>query len=203
MDSKINPGYLYKSIFKLIVFMGLPVIYTLTDKNIRLKDIFKIQSRKHIIYSISLGFLVYAIIMGSYLILKNFIDLNNIKGILDTNLNVNKDNFVFVAIYISLINSLLEEFFFRGFIFLNLKRFISRKFAYIISAFAFASYHVAIMANWFNPALFLLAMTGLFIGGLIFNYLNDKSSNIYGSWLVHMMANFAINTVGFIMYGII
>lgn len=203
MDSKINPGYLFKSLFKLIVFMGLPVVYTLTDKNIKLMNIFKIQSRKHIIYSIILGLLVYAIIMGTYFILKNFIDLNNIKGILDSNLNVNKGNFVFVALYISFVNSLLEEFFFRGFIFLNLKRFISRKFAYIISAFAFACYHVAIMANWFGPALFLLAMTGLFIGGLIFNYLNDKSSNIYGSWLVHMMANFAINTVGFIMYGII
>ena len=59
------------------------------------------------------------------------------------------------------------------------------------------------MSNWFSPYLFILALTGLFVGGLIFDYINDKSENIYNSWLVHMFANFAINTIGFIMFGII
>ena len=59
------------------------------------------------------------------------------------------------------------------------------------------------MFNWFNWILFIVAMLGLFIGGLLFNYLNEENENIYSSWLVHMFANFAINTVGFIMYGII
>lgn len=203
MDSIINPGYIYKSLFKLTVFALLPILYTIIDKNIILKDIFKVKSKTQLIYSLFLGFVIYGIILGAYLVLKDFIDLNNIKDILDKNLNVDKGNFVQVALYISFINSFLEEFFFRGFIFLNLKDIINKKSAYIISAFAFAIYHVAIMTNWFNPALFGLAMAGLFVGGLIFNYLNDKNSNIYSSWLAHMMANFAINTVGFIMYGII
>lgn len=203
IDSIINPGYIYKSLFKITMFMIIPIVYTVMDRNIKLKDIFKIKYKKQLIYSVALGLIVYGVILGAYFILKDFIDLNNIKDILDKDLNVNKSNFIFVALYISFINSLLEEFFFRGFMFLNLRKIINRKNAYIISGFAFAIYHVAIMANWFNPLLFGLAMTGLFIGGLIFNYLNDKTSNIYNSWLVHMMANFAINTVGFIMYGII
>lgn len=203
IDSKINPGYIYKSIFKLIVFMIIPMIYTYKNKNINLLDMFKVKSRKYLLYSLFIGLMVYAIIMFAYLILKNFIDLENIKRILDNNLNVNRDNFIFISIYISFVNSLLEEFFFRGFLFLNLNKLILSKYAYIVSSLAFAIYHVAIMANWFNVGLFIIAMTGLFVGGLIFNYLNDKGSNIYGSWLVHMMANFAINTVGFIMFGII
>ena len=51
--------------------------------------------------------------------------------------------------------------------------------------------------------IFAIILIGLFAGGLIFNYLNEKSETIYSSWLVHMFANFAINTVGFILFGII
>ena len=35
------------------------------------------------------------------------------------------------------------------------------------------------------------------------DYLNERCENIYMSWLVHMFANFAINTVGCILFGII
>ena len=71
--------------------------------------------------------------------------------------------------------------------------------AYVFSATAFSLYHVAMMIGWFSPALFLLVMAGLMAGGMIFNYLNEKLDTIYCSWLTHMFANFAINTIGFIL----
>lgn len=203
VDGKINPGYLYKSGIKLSLFLTIPLLYAFVDKNVKLNTLLEVRSKKDLMSSILLGVGVFTIILGVYFILKNFIDLGTIQDIIEKNLNVNKNNFVFVALYISFINSLLEEFFFRGFIFLNLKKIASRGFAYTYSALAFAIYHVAIMTNWFTPSIFILTMIGLFVGGLIFNYLNDKSENIYNSWLVHMFANFAINTVGFIMFGII
>lgn len=135
--------------------------------------------------------------------MKDFIDLSNIIEMLDKDASVDKDNFLWIALYISFINSLLEEFFFRGFLFLNLQRISGRKFAYILSAFVFSIYHIAIMGNWFSPIIFIIAMIGLFVGALIFNYLNEKSGNIYNSWIVHMMANLSINTVGLMMFGII
>lgn len=203
IDGIINPGYIYKSAIKLIMFLLIPLVYSAYDNNINLKDIFRIKSKRKLFISIFLGLLVYIIILSSYLILKGLIDLNIIKNMLAKNLKVTKDNFIFVALYISFINSLLEEFFFRGFIFLSLKKIIISRYAYIISALAFAIYHVAIMGSWFSPIIFLLAMIGLFVGGIIFNFLNEYSLNIYSSWLVHMMANFAINTIGFIMFDII
>lgn len=196
-------GYFQKSAIKMIMFLGLPILYTLYDKNIKIRDNFKIKSKKGLIGSLVLGIGVYLVILTAYFILKNFIDLSNIIKLLDKNVSVNQENFLWVALYISFVNSLLEEFFFRGFIFLNLKRTGGRKFAYISSAFVFAIYHVAIMGSWFRPIIFIIAMTGLFVGALIFNYLNEKSNNIYNSWLVHMMANLSINTVGLMMFGII
>ena len=67
----------------------------------------------------------------------------------------------------------------------------------------FAFYHVGMTSGWFNPIIYALSLIGLFVGGCIFNYLNEKCENIYTSWLVHMFANFAINTIGFILFGII
>ena len=59
------------------------------------------------------------------------------------------------------------------------------------------------MIGWFGIGIVLLALAGLYVGGVIFNILNEKSENIYASWLSHMFANFAINTIGFILFGII
>jgi len=67
----------------------------------------------------------------------------------------------------------------------------------------FAFYHVGMTISWFHPVIYVLAMIGLLSGGMIFNALNDRFGTIYSSWLVHMCANFAINTVGFILFGIL
>lgn len=203
IDYFIQPGYLWKSILKILVFLIIPLLYIVLAKGMTIKDQFKIASKDQIVRSLGLGVLIYILIIGGYFMLRAFIDLDNIQKILGDSLNVKKDNFIFVALYISFFNSLLEEFFFRGFLFLGLYGRASRPMAYGISALAFAVYHVAIMIDWFSVGLFFLALAGLFIGGLIFNWLNEKNKNIYNSWLVHMFANFAINTVGFIMFGIL
>ena len=71
--------------------------------------------------------------------------------------------------------------------------------AYGFSAVLFAAYHIAMMIGWFGFGLNALVLLGLTAGGLIFNRLNEKLGCIYGSWLTHMFANFAINTIGFIL----
>ncbi len=200
LESVINIGYTSKSVVKIIFFLMVPMIYTLMDNTIKLKDCFRIKSKKSLAYSFLLGIGVYVVILAAYFILKSFIDLSNIMAMLDKKAKVDKSNYIGIALYISLINSLLEEFFFRGFMFLNLRKIGQRMFAYLVSAFAFTIYHIAIMGSWFTPALFVVAMVGLFVGALIFNYLNEQDGNIYNSWMVHMMANLAINTVGLMMF---
>lgn len=97
----------------------------------------------------------------------------------------------------------LEEFFYQGFGFITFKHHTSRKFAYIFSSAMFAFYHVGMLTAMFDWWVLPLLFAGLFVGGCIFNYLNENSENIYTSWASHMFANFAINTVGFMLFGII
>lgn len=202
IDAIISPPYFIKSIFKIITFLALPFLLCRFDKALSFKSVFKID-KKSLKVSLGLGIAVYALIIGAYFTLGKLFDFSNVTNTLNANIGVNAGNFLYVALYISFINSLLEEFFFRGFAFLNLKRVFSKKIAYIFSSISFALYHVAMMVSWFDPLLFVLLIGSLFCAGMLFDWLNDKYENIYCSWLVHMCANFAINTVGFMLFGII
>lgn len=202
IDGIFKADYFIKSIIKLVLFMVLPALYTFLDKDVKIKELF-IPDKNGIKLAVLLCILVYGTILGGYLLLKDVFDFTAITNALAKNVGVTGQNFIFVSLYISFVNSLLEEFFFRGFAFVTLKRLSGRKFAYFFSALVFSLYHVAMLIGWFSPFLFIIIMEGLFAGGLIFNYLNEKSGTIYPSWFVHMFANFAINTVGFMLFGII
>lgn len=198
VDGVIRPGYALKSAVKLALFLLLPMLLSLWDGDVLYWKLFHFHKRGFLA-ALGLGAGVYAVILGGYFLVRPFFDFSGIAGKLTENAGVDADNFLFVALYISFVNSLLEEFFFRGFVFTNLKWLGSRGFAYWFSALTFALYHVAMMTGWFSPALFLLVMAGLTIGGILFNYINERLNCVYVSWLVHMFANFAINTIGFLL----
>ena len=198
VDGVLRPGYAVKSAIKLAMFMLIPLIASKIDRDVLYLSLLR-PKKKGLLPAIGLGVGIYAVILGGYFLLSPFFDFSQIAGALTENAGVTKNNFLYVSLYISFANSFLEEFFFRGFVFTNLKRHAGRKLAYVFSATAFSLYHVAMMIGWFSPALFLLVMAGLMAGGMIFNYLNEKLDTIYCSWLTHMFANFAINTIGFIL----
>ncbi|MCT1400199.1 CPBP family intramembrane metalloprotease [Paenibacillus sp. p3-SID867] len=202
VDAVIRPDYAVKSAIKIILFLSLPIGYAMIAGGVPFRRLFTF-GRKGLLMSLLLGFGVFTIILGGYFLLSPLFDFTNVTGALQENLGVNAGNFVFVALYISIANSLLEEFFFRGFAFFTLKEQVGRRFAYLFSAGAFAVYHIAMMSSWFSVGLFLLLIAGLVVAGLLFNWLNERSGNIYASWMVHMFANLAINTIGFMLFGII
>lgn len=199
VDAIIQPGYATKSIIKMVLFLLLPAVYALYDKNCRLKTLFN-PDKKGILIALGLGIGVYIVILSAYFVFRNVFDFSALTDSLTSTTGVNKSNFIWVALYISFANSLLEEFFFRGFAFLTLKEVSNRKLAYIVSSGLFAVYHIAMMIGWFSGTVILVSLLGLFLGGIIFDYFNEKYNNIYLSWLIHMFANFATNTIGFILF---
>ncbi len=202
IDFVISPDYFVKAGAKLILFLVLPMTYFYFTKEIDVKSLFLFE-KKQLKFLLILGIAVFTFILASYFLLGSFFDLSNITNSLESDIGVNKENFVFVACYIAIVNSFLEELFFRGFAFLELKKVTKGNFAMIISSVFFALYHIAMMVNWMNIGLLVLITIALFIGGIIFNKLNEKYNNIYASWIVHMFANLAINLIGFMLFGII
>ena len=199
VDAVIQPGYAIKSAIKIIMFLLIPIVYGLFLKEFNIKNLMK-PDKKGLCIALCLGFVIYGVVLGAYWIFKDVFDFSALTGSLNETTGVNKSNFICVAIYISFVNSLLEEFFFRGFSFITLKKLTSRRFAYVFSSMVFALYHIAMMIGWFGLPVILISLVGLFIGGMIFNRFDEKRENIYLSWLIHMFANFATNTIGFILF---
>lgn len=204
IDAFVHPNYFIKIPIKILFFLALPLLFFVKNKD-EFKDFKKMFVFKNggVLKSLLLGIGVYAFIVVGYFLTRNVIDFSNVTSSLTEGMGITAKNFIYVSLYISIMNSFLEEFFFRGFGFITLKKYTSRNAAYIFSSTLFAIYHVGMLVGMFSFWVLLLLLLGLIVGGCIFNYLNELNDNIYPSWFVHMFANFAINTVGFILFGVL
>lgn len=204
LDAVIKPAYYIKIPIKILFFLAFPIIFFAIKKQEfkNFKELFKFK-KESLLKPLLFGLFVYLVIVGGYFLTRDIIDYSNVTANLDESMGITANNFVYVFLYISFMNSFLEEFFFRGFGFITLKKYTNRRFAYIFSSSVFAIYHVGMLLGSFHVSALVLILVGLIIGGCIFNYLNEVNDNIYPSWFVHMFANFAINTIGFILFGIL
>ena len=193
LEAVIQPGYAAKSAIKLLLFAA--AVCTIGD----VRRWFR---REGLGMGLLLGGGIFAVILLVFFLFRPFLDLDAIAAGLMGKEGIGRENFLWVALYISIVNSLLEELLFRGLGWLQLRKHTSEGFAMIFSAAAFAAYHVAILDGWFTWWVYGLCMLGLFLGGLIFNLL-DRRGSLLPSWLAHSGANLAINTVGLIMFGLL
>lgn len=202
VDLWLASDYWMKALIKSVIFVFVPIMLNFKYHFISIRTffIFKKPIRLHT-FLFPVG--IYVIIILAFLSLGELVDLTNVTPTLEQTIGVNATNFIYIAVYISVINALIEELFFRGFAFLGLRNLVKRKWAYLFSAGIFSIYHVSMMVNWFSPTLFILILFGLMLAGLMFNRLNEQSNSIYPSWLVHASANLAINTIGLILFNMI
>jgi len=197
-DQILTISYISKVVLKLFLFSIFPIIYILKTGDNVVKDSIKNKTKgKLLSLSTVLGIVIFVIIIIAFNLLKQYIDVGQLVNEFEEKYKINKNNIVYYGLYITFINSLIEEFFFRGFIFLNIKKLKFKRLAYIMSSLAFAIYHIANFQNWFSIGMFLFVSIGLFIGGCIFNYLDDKQDTFLNSWFVHIAADLAIILIGF------
>lgn len=204
VEQYLGVSYVIKTLSKLLLFVGFPLIY---NRFIKKSDLvseasLRYANKKDIKLGVVFGIISFGIIFAAYFIFKGAIDLNDIVNDLKEK-NITAANFVLIGIYITIGNSFLEEFFFRGFIFLNLYNMGNRKLAYVYSSLLFGLYHIAIFKTWFSIGIILICLLGLVTIGLIFDWLDTRSNNFINSWLVHIFADSAIILIGLRMFEII
>lgn len=194
----MQPSYMIKSVIKLLLFGGIVLLSMLQDcKEMIIKQLkFKVREAK---ISIILGILTFAIILLAYHFFSELIDGENIRQNLFQKEKVTAQNYLFIAIYIAIFNSFLEELLFRGYVFYGIYSLGYRKLSYFFSSGLFALYHIAIISDWFILPVFILIITCLFVVGIIFDKLTEKYKSFKASWLIHVTANISINFIGFLL----
>ena len=196
VEGALRPVYPVKSGLKIAVLLGCVGLYTLLSGDREPFHVLRKAGAVRLAAPLALGVLVF--LLGGYALLSPWLDLSAIPENLAAKEGITRETFPLAAAYITLCNSLIEEFFFRGFAYLSLAG--RMRGAFLFSAVLFALYHTAMMLGWFPLPIFLLALAGLTAGGGLFNWLNARDGAIWTSWLVHMCANFAINTVGMLLF---
>jgi uncharacterized protein len=107
--------------------------------------------------------------------------------------------FALLGVGYSLIHSLLEEYYWRWFVFGQLRRSTTLATAIIVSSLGFMSHHVLVLGKFFgfdNPATWLLSGC-VAIGGAAWAWLYDRSGSLLGPWLSHLLVDAAIFSIGF------
>lgn len=205
IEQYLGVNYAVKTISKLVLFVLVPYAYikfiaksdVKTELNLRNLD------KKRLKLGFIFGLASFLIVLAAFFVFQGAIDLKSIASELQTKSKITPANFLLVGFYVTFGNSFLEEFFFRGFIFLNLYNLKKQRLGYIYSSVLFGLYHIAIFKTWFSPSIILLCLLGLITVGFLFNWLNTKSQNLINSWLVHIFADTAVILIGLKMFGMI
>ena len=193
MASPYN-GYWITSLVKLLVFFGIPFCFLLKKKE-DISYVFSVGKRSSLKIPFFLGIGCTAVIWIGFTLLYRFFDRSQIlSGLLAQ--GITKVVYPFVFLHIVFINSFLEEFFFRGFLFRLSYQKGNKRYAYLFSSVLFALYHISIFQSWFSPGMVAFCIIGLVFAGIFFCEVDRRCDNIYGGWLIHLGANLGINVIG-------
>jgi len=107
------------------------------------------------------------------------------------------------AIFITFFHSLLEEYYWRWFIFGWLRRHASLAVALTVSSLGFMSHHVIVLYVylpghfWTGVVPFCLCVEG---GGLVWAWLYERSGSIYSPWLSHLLIDAGLFVIGYDLF---
>ena len=108
-----------------------------------------------------------------------------------------KDNFVLFAIFLSIVHSALEEFYWRWFAYGQLRHKVSRGTAHVLAAIAFGGHHLIITLQFFPiPLAFFLTLC-VVIGGFIWSIMYERQGTVIGCWISHICVDVMLMVIGF------
>jgi len=197
IEQVLEVAYLWKTAAKVFLFLAIPLLFLKVEKFDFLH--LKKTQKKSIFIAVVVGFAVMITILVAFISLRSLIDLPSLQMDLESRVGVTALVFPMVAIYILIGNSFLEEFYFRGLLVDFLK---DSKLKWFLPSFFFAIYHIAIFLPWFEWPILSVAVVGLFVGGLLFQWINEASGTIYPSWIIHLFADLGVLLIGgYMFYG--
>lgn len=140
----------------------------------------------------SFGLVIGAVITGAYFLgLAGEIDAGVMRGKVSSYGVV--DHFFWFAPFLCIVNSGLEEYYWRWFMYKVLRRRMGMWPAAVVSALGFTLHHVVVLSAYFpDVGVAVLLNAGVFAGGVIWAVLYEKCGSIVGPWVSHMLADAAI-----------
>jgi len=185
-------GVVGYSLYK-ICFLIPPLIYCRMLGISVFGDILKLRNwRQCFSLALWLGGLAIVVFWGTYYFLGDWLlDKAMIAEKIGDQFSVTASTVLLVAPVTIFVNSLLEEFFYRGFAFGLLVR-KHRWLGTLLPAIVFTVQHMLFIYHWVTPLPFGIAVVGLFVLALVLEKMYEKADSIVAPWLVHMLGDVAM-----------
>lgn len=107
-------------------------------------------------------------------------------------------SYLILAGFVVLAHSFLEEYYWRWFVFGQLRRVVSLGPALVLSSLAFMAHHVVVLYVYLPgqlPAVLVFAL-GIAIGGMVWAWVYERAGTLYAAWLSHVLVDGAIFVIG-------
>ncbi len=104
-----------------------------------------------------------------------------------------------LAAFYSIAHSGLEEYYWRWFVFGQLRPYTSRVTAILVSSFGFMAHHVVVLGvffGWSSPLVYLFSIA-VAIGGAVWAWLYEDSRSLVAPWVSHALVDAGIFAVGY------
>lgn len=200
-----KPDYLISSFYKLIFLSPLFVRLFLDKKRFR-ESLFEGFSseifKKNILIVSGIGMGLAAVYLTTYLLLGQSLRMEAIVSQLNQLASINRTNIFFIGLYLILFNSILEEFFWRGFLFKELRELIGPWTAHALTAIGFSLHHIVFFFYWFDLPFLMLATLGLIAFALVMNLVFERY-DLFSCWFIHAFADIIQVFIAFRIFGII
>lgn len=111
--------------------------------------------------------------------------------------------FIALGVFYSLFHSLLEEYYWRWFVFSGMRQYVNLSWAIVISSLAFAAHHVVVLWAYFahSPGMTIFLALCVAMGGGVWAWLYSRSESIFPAWISHLLVDAAIFSLGFHLAG--
>ncbi|MDA0750859.1 MAG: CPBP family intramembrane metalloprotease [Verrucomicrobia bacterium] len=107
-------------------------------------------------------------------------------------------HFILFGLFISLLHSFLEEYYWRWFVFGHLHRFLKSKvLAHVVGALAFASHHIVVTTQFFEGAMGWVFGIAVGVGGGIWSWLMIRHRSLIGAWISHIIVDLTLMSIGY------
>ena len=95
------------------------------------------------------------------------------------------------------LNSLMEEYVWRWFVFRKFEVLLGGKLGVMAAALAFTAHHMIVLAAQFSWPITLLGSFGVFIGGAAWSWLYLRYRSIWPGYVSHAIVDIAIFSIGY------
>jgi len=110
--------------------------------------------------------------------------------------------YIVFCTFLAGLHSLIEEFFWRWYVFGRLVRVMPAGWAGLLASLAFAGHHYVVLGCYFSPTGTLVFGTGVGIGGALWCWMLRRQKTLLGCWLSHALVDVAVFAVGYrIVFG--